>query len=288
MSFELCTAISLGSSNSGLLLNATLFDKNHNLQTSGISYNFNEYGRGCYGWTNSAFPDSFKGYAIIHNSGSFPGNNNVLAMISFNPAENENSDVKTSSIGNTTVGTYQITCITEDNIGILGGSTVEIYPSGSSSLLMKTTTNMSNGQSLFNLDAGAYKVFIYNPTVSYWSNPSYFTVSSNSSVTFTGVRLAPIAPTGGGTARLYAYMYDLGLDELEGVDLIVTPSGVPSTINSSVITKHNIVGHSDSTGYVYTDIVAGLPVHIKIPKAKVDTFIITPSGGGLLNIAAIL
>jgi len=95
MAYTLCISLSLGSSKVGLTLNAQLLDTSLNLIGSAISSGFNEVGKGNYLWNYTGFPDDFRGGVKFYPQGSV---NDVLAVVSINPEEAENTDIKTSSV----------------------------------------------------------------------------------------------------------------------------------------------------------------------------------------------
>lgn len=293
MSYELTTSVQLGPNYASSNLAATLINVSGEIisSQSGINSYFYNKGGGFYQWTYSSFPSDFRGSILIHESGIQPTGTNILTMFALNPQDYEYVDAKISSISSIAVGAYQIIGVTKDQSGgLLGGSTVEIYPSGNGAILEKSVSNMSTARSVFNLDSGDYRAYVYNPTVAYWNNPFYFTVSSDTTMDFTGTTLSVQPPSSASAIRIYGYVYDLGLDQLDGVEMILLPSGLPAVVNNVVISERPIVGISDSTGYVYTDVInngSGLPLRVKVPKAHIDVYFIAPASGQL-NIASLL
>lgn len=96
MSYTLDISLALGSSKSGLTLNAQLFDSDLVAVGSAISSGFNEVGNGYYLWHYEDFPDGFRGGVKFYQQGV---SGTTLTFVSINPQETENADVKTSSIG---------------------------------------------------------------------------------------------------------------------------------------------------------------------------------------------
>ncbi len=292
MSYELLTSVSLGSSNAGKTLAISLFDKNDSLVASGITSHIHEIGNGNYSFDYSSFPDGFRGYGVVCQSGQYPGGNNVLSTFALNPQEGEFIDVKISSISSTTQGTYKVTVTTIDqNSNILPYSTIELYPSGAGSIITKTQTNMSTGSTLFNLNAGDYKIYSYSPTVAVFSNPTYFNVSTDSSFNVTGTTFSPDQPVDPSLIRVYAYIYDLGLAKEPNIQLKITPGVLPEStdISSSGVLFMNeaLTSVSDTNGYVYLDVVGNCSVRAKITKAGYDKTFVTPLSG-VVNLASLI
>lgn len=287
MSFQLVTAISLGSSKTGLILNCSLFDYTNTLIASGISANFYEKGNGNYLFNYSNYPDNFIGIGVIHASGSYPGGTNVLAEFGLNPSENENSDVKTSTVGNTTVGANQITFTTVDQFSVpLPYVTLELYPSGVGNIISKINTSIATSSVVFNLDNGSYRVYSYNPGVSSFSNPYFFAVNGNASVSLTGTRFVVDPPANGTTCRIYAYTSDLGLNMVGGVEMFVKPSGYSNTTGGFVITRTPLTAVSDQNGFIFIDTLAGsVAIKVEIPRANFVRYLIPTSGQ--LNVATL-
>lgn len=96
MSYTLCISLALGSSKTGLTLNAQLLDSSLGVVGSAISSGFSEVGNGNYLWNYSGFPDGFRGGVKFYPQGS---SSDVLSFVSINPEEAENVDAKISSIG---------------------------------------------------------------------------------------------------------------------------------------------------------------------------------------------
>jgi len=86
MTYTFSISISLGSSKSGLILNAQLFDTSGSDIGSLVSSGFVELGQGNYLWTYSGFPDDFRGGVKFYNS-VVPGI--ILAATSINPQDIE-------------------------------------------------------------------------------------------------------------------------------------------------------------------------------------------------------
>lgn len=96
MAYTLCISLALGSSKTGLTLNAQLLDVGLALVGSAVSSGFSEVGNGNYLWNYNGFPDGFRGGVKFYPQGSI---SDVLALVSINPEEAENVDVKVSSSG---------------------------------------------------------------------------------------------------------------------------------------------------------------------------------------------
>ncbi len=93
MAYTLATSIALGSANAGQTLKAQLVDTAGADVGSEVSTGFVEFGGGYYLWTYDAFPDGFRGAVKILRSDDV-----LLTIVSINPQETENADVKTSSV----------------------------------------------------------------------------------------------------------------------------------------------------------------------------------------------
>lgn len=86
MAYTLTTSISLGSSRTGFILSAQLFDTS-GVEVGGlVTLGFVEIGQGGYLWTYSGFPDNFRGGVKFYNT-SYP--TVVLTITSVNPEEAE-------------------------------------------------------------------------------------------------------------------------------------------------------------------------------------------------------
>ena len=122
MAYTICISLSLGSSKTGLTLNAQLLDVDLNLVGSAVSSGFSEVGNGNYLWNYSGFPDGFRGGVKFYSQGSA---NNVLSLVSINPEEVENVDVKVSSTGSGSSNQIEIN-VGHSNINVENSTTTPV------------------------------------------------------------------------------------------------------------------------------------------------------------------
>ncbi|MFA5759935.1 MAG: hypothetical protein WC942_11345, partial [Clostridia bacterium] len=183
------------------------------------------------------------------------------------------------------VGSNVVTVTTYNNNGLVVGAVVEVYASGSNTLLDLSTTDSATGQAQFSLDNGAYDFRTYKHGHTYWTNPDTRTVSGTTAIDLTGAALSIPAPTGGDLVRLYGYVYDLGSSVVSDVELIVRPSGSWSATNDVLIENRAMTALSNTTGFVFIDVPINASVRITIPKAQVDVYYQTPASGVSVNIA---
>jgi hypothetical protein len=86
----LITALSLGSSNTGLTdLRAQLLDETGTNVGSAVSTGFVEIGSGFYSWYYTAFPNGFRGSVKVY---SLADSAEILSLVAINPEEAENSN----------------------------------------------------------------------------------------------------------------------------------------------------------------------------------------------------
>jgi len=95
MAYTLDISLALGSSKTGLTLNAQLVDSILANIGSAVSSGFSEVGNGYYLWHYESFPDNFRGGVKFYEQGS---PSSILTFVSINPQETENTDVKVSEV----------------------------------------------------------------------------------------------------------------------------------------------------------------------------------------------
>lgn len=95
MAYTLDISLALGSSKTGLTLNAQLVDSVLANTGSAVSSGFSEVGNGYYLWHYESFPDNFRGGVKFYEQGS---PSSILTFVSINPQETENADVKVSEV----------------------------------------------------------------------------------------------------------------------------------------------------------------------------------------------
>lgn len=78
---------------------------------------------------------------------------------------------------------------------------------------------------------------------------------------------------------VFAYISDISLNGIEGVEMIIKPSG--SIGDDIIFVQSPLVAFSDENGFVSIDVVPDFPVEIKVPKCNFDYFIVTPASGSL-------
>lgn len=182
-------------------------------------------------------------------------------------------------------GTYVYDVYTKDQSNVAIGSVcVEVRSSGTNELLQVLRSNATTGKASFNLDSGSYALYAYKSSVATFVNPFYVNVSSDGSKTLNGTKMTVPVPANADSSSVYAYSMDLDLGVQEGVEMYITPSGTPTTFAERAVLMKPISALSDATGFVSIDVAINTPVRVRIPKAQLDKYIISPASGSL-NIA---
>jgi hypothetical protein len=129
MSYTIDISLALGTSKTGLTLNATLIDSNATSIPGqiGINTGFNEIGNGNYLWHYTNFPDGFRGGIKFF---SVADTTIILAFLSINPEDYEDISKIYKAQGNTSIemivsnekDTVEVdTGVSSDNIQVIPG-----------------------------------------------------------------------------------------------------------------------------------------------------------------------
>jgi hypothetical protein len=129
MAYTLDIGLALGTSKTGLTLQAQLVDTTGVSVGSAVTTGFTEIGGGAYLWHHVAFPDSHRGGVKFSTTGA-PAT--ILAFAALNPEEAENVDAKTSTRSTwdaltsalTTVGSVGKLLVTK--LGLIGAASVTV------------------------------------------------------------------------------------------------------------------------------------------------------------------
>lgn len=271
MSYSDLISISLGSSQSGLSLNAQILDQAGLTLIGGISGTFTELGAGNYLWYYTGFPfvPSVAKIYAVPNSG-------VFATVVLDPPGQE-------ILGNNIV-TFDI----QDQFAqVVPSAKVEILPSGSSSVVELSYVNASTGSSTFNLDSGQYEVIVSSPGYASYNNPYWFNVQGNNTYVIQGNKFTmPLMPAQN-FCTLYTWLSDLGLSPIAGSTMTVRPSGAESYAYTNTLFKQPLTVTSDDTGYISINLAANVPIRCQLQDAKVDIYFMTPASG-TINLASLL
>lgn len=287
----LFSSLSLGVSNSGLQLYAQLTDISGANIGGQINTGFFEVDSGDYGWYYNQFPYLFRGGVKIYNANT----SGYLAFSALNPEESFLPDVVNTQHGsgnyvvsNVLIGKNIFTISLTDQLSDpISDSRVEIYPSGTNSLIGLGYSNTNTGQVIFNVDNGKYEVFVSKPQFAYFSNPFYFDIESNVSGSIQGNAYVYPGASMANTVRVFTFLDDVGLNPQSGIQMSIGPSGVVDYSNSNMLLKQPVIAFSDVSGYCFIDVAANSgPFQVKIPACSFTRYFSTPASG-TLNLAAL-
>ncbi len=285
MGYRLVSYLQLGVQNSGTIPAAQLVNPDGTDYGSIVYSGFIEVGTSQFIWDYNNYPNDFWGAVKIYPSGSESGS--PLTGFSINPQEAEWLDTRVSqtTTGN---GSNEVIVTSVDQLDDpIGGTRVEIYPSGQSNIIGLGTTNGSTGRVSFNLDDGTYEFRLIKHGVASWEL-YYDVVDGDEDFEIQGNRFVIGGDGSGDTVRLYTFINSLGLEPQAGVSMIVSPSGAIDYQNTSLILKQPVTANSDSSGYVYMDVPDDtVPLRVKVPLAGFDKYFILPSGVSSLNVASL-
>jgi hypothetical protein len=140
MAYTLTISIALGSSKTGLTLNAQLINTAGGNVGGAVATGFVEVGAGNYQWTYASFPDGHRGGVKFYDNAD---PTTILAFAAINPEEGEYTDQKSSTIESDVWG-YASRTLTQTAASVtatVSGSTITITTATS---LAATLTGLGN------------------------------------------------------------------------------------------------------------------------------------------------
>lgn len=165
MAYPLAVGLNLGAANSGLTLEAQLKSSAGANVGSAITTGFTEFGAsGNYQWFTNAMPDGHQGGIVFQVS---PGGA-VKTFVAINPAEVENSDVRTSSIIATVDAITSGVTIDGTSLTLERGDTWSIVVTGLGSLVgrsklwftLKDQHSLTDQESLVQIEESGGLLFL--------------------------------------------------------------------------------------------------------------------------------
>jgi 5-hydroxyisourate hydrolase-like protein (transthyretin family) len=155
-------------------------------------------------------------------------------------------------------GAEQVTITVEDAQGVpIVGVEVQVFNSDQSVLIDKKKTD-SNGQVVFALDDGAYKVRLAKVQCTF-TVPEDLTVSGTTAETFIGTPLVIASPADSSVCRVFGYAFNqAGSAPLSELRAYATITSLPMSANNKMHVGAKVQATYDpSTGLFHWDIIQG-------------------------------
>lgn len=263
----------------GLTLKALLLDTSGTVHASLRNLACSELADGFYQFSTLLTPDGYRG-GVYFYTGTYTSalsDIDMLATVGIRPEEQENCDVKVSSLGGAGVGVFPITITVTDGTNPLQNVIAAIYDSGV--LAGKLTTDAS-GNATFSLNAGTYEVALFKG--GYQFTPEDRAVTGNQTgtltddleMTATGSITPPVNPA---LCRLYGYFLLPSGQPAQNVPVTATiVANRASDADQSIVTFEPVTENTDVNGYVEIDLVrtdeiSPTPTYtITCPKCRIN------------------
>lgn len=284
MSFSNPLFFSISVAQSGLHMFSQLVDYTDTNVGSHITSNFYEVGNGDYLWYYSSFPYGFRGAVKFYDA----SNSGYLASVALNPESDFLPDVINDQHGSGNYnfnGSFEganlltLSVIDQFNNPV-GSARVDVRASGTTSTIDLGYTNSSTGETVLNLDSGAYSIIVSKPQYATFINPYWINLTGDTTETIQGNMfvLAPVPNMQ--TTRIYAYLDDVSLVPSGEVVATVKPSGAVAFGDSTYLLRPGIGAQSDETGYVFFDLASSCgPLKLTCSLASLNIYFNVPASG---------
>ncbi|MCK5613011.1 carboxypeptidase regulatory-like domain-containing protein, partial [Candidatus Pacearchaeota archaeon] len=165
---------------------------------------------------------------------------------------------------------------------IVPGITVDIYDSSNTALVRRATDDDDNGIVLVNLDDGTYKIRISGLGFQPDNNPETLVVTTDASVTYTGVQFSAPVAANPALCTVYGFATDASGNTKDGETISFLGEG-PIGVSGNQITAHRIdvvtgptaTNPAWASGYFEIDLIRLSTVRLKSPKLQFDNLVIT-------------